>query len=78
MSVVFPRVVGVPVSTHVLLKKSPFGSAVLVHEVGAPKPAFNVGESELIATFCPSSRVLDDKFVVLSHVWLPETVTGES
>ena len=78
MSVVVFTLVGVPVGTHVLLRKRPGGSPVLVHEVGAPKPASNVGESELIATFCTSCSVLDDKFVVLSHVWLPETETGEN
>ena len=78
VSVVVFTVVGVPVSTQVVgLRKRPGGSPVLVHEVGAPKPASNVGESELIATFCTSCSVLDDKFVVLSHVWLPETETGE-
>ena len=36
--VVFPRVVGVPVSTHVLLSERPGGSPVWPHEVGAPEP----------------------------------------
>ena len=68
MRVVLPNVVGVPESTQVVgLSERPGGSAVLVHEVGA-LPASNVGESELIATFCPSRRMLEDKFVVLSHV----------
>ena len=77
MRVVLPNVVGVPVSTHVLLRKRPGGSAVLLlHEVGA-LPASNVGESELIATFCTSCRVLETKYVVSSQVLLPESETGE-
>ena len=75
MRVVLSSVVGVPESTHVLLRERPDGSPVLVHEVGA-LPAF-IGESELIATFCTSLRVLETKYVVLSQVWLPETDTGE-
>ena len=75
--VVLSSVVGVPESTHVLLRERPAGSPVLVHEVGA-LPAFIVGESKLIATFCTSQRVLETKYVVSSQVWLPETETGET
>jgi hypothetical protein len=52
VSVVLPTVVGVPESTHVVLSERPSGSPVLLHEVGAPKPASIVGESELISAFC--------------------------
>ena len=52
VSVVLPNVVGVPESTHVLLSKRPEGRPVWLHEVGAPKPASIVGESELISAFC--------------------------
>ena len=52
VSVVLPNVVGVPESTHVVLSKRPEGSPVWLHEVGAPKPASIVGESELISAFC--------------------------
>ena len=76
MSVVLPKSVGVPESTHVLLRKRPGGSPVLGHEVGA-LPASNVGESKLIATFCTSQRVLETKYAVSSQVLLPETETGE-
>ena len=65
--VVFPRVVGVPVSTHVLLSERPGGSPVWPHEVGAPEPESKVGTSELMGTFCKSRSVLETKFVVLSH-----------
>ena len=75
MRVVLSSVVGVPESTHVLLRERPGGSPVLVHEVGA-LPAL-IGESELIATFCTSLRVLETKYVVSSQVWLPETDAGE-
>ena len=77
MSVVLPKSVGVPESTHVLLRKRPGGRAVLLHEVGGLKPATNVGESKLIATFCTSQRVLETKYAVSSQVLLPETETGE-
>jgi hypothetical protein len=66
--VVLPNVFGVPESTHVLLKKRPGGSdGVWPHEVGAPKPASKIGESELMGTFCKSRSVLETKFVVLSQ-----------
>ena len=74
--VVLPNVFGVPESTHVLLSERPGGSPVWPHEVGTPKPASKVGTSELMGTFCKSRRMLEDKLVVLSHVWLPETETG--
>ena len=79
LNVVFPGVVGVPESTHLLLRKRPGGSdGVWPHEDGAPKPASKVGESEFMGTFCTSRSVLKDRFVALSHAWLPETESGEN